>query len=206
MKLALIFFIFLMIGCSSVQASNLSTTKDINNNLLNDVNEEKVNRSLDGGTNALETSTENVKKPFSFEEIDSCIENTTLLVDIKKKRRSLARGLDFFQGVLETHQESKEIIKGTISFFQRDCDNYGDNCRTADYHRRDYQKELEKERETKKDIVNYINKSIAAKREEEAQAKSFDVSCKNRKYDKALLLDVCKKKYSYEYPICSDVM
>ena len=162
--------------------------------------------------------TPNNTPTFSDDDIKSCLENTEKLEKIQRSRENSVKVLDWWTEVLQDHVKQKEIIKGRIEYFQSECDYYeslpDDNkvafyensCRTVDHHIEVLRKEYRAELETKLEVVEEITKAVGLKRQEEEHRLTFDLNCQEAKYGKEQVLKICRKFYSYEYPICRDFM
>lgn len=168
--------------------------------------EPTLSMELESDIEILEAVTKTIKSSFSVEEIKSCIDNTRKLEKIIKNRESTARVLKWYTVVLSEHKKQMGLIQERIDFFYNDCEYYGDNCRTLNYHKNALVEEYQKEKETKLEVVTYINQGINLKRKEEDIRKTFDTNCKDERYDKEQVIKICRKSYSYEYPICRDFL
>tara|TARA_R110002050_G_scaffold9504_1_gene33050 strand:- start:195626 stop:196225 length:600 start_codon:yes stop_codon:yes gene_type:complete len=164
--------------------------------------------SMDGVANGeiLSSVNKTLKNSLSEPVIRECIENTQKLEDIVKSRASSVNVLDYYKNVLQGHQNKLKKIKKTIVFFQRECDNYGDNCNSVNYHLDKLKKEYQEESNTKLEVVPYINEAIALKKQEESHRTSFDLNCQEQKFDKNQIIKLCREFYSYDFPICRDYM
>jgi hypothetical protein len=163
-------------------------------------------KSLTGELQIPLSIADSLKTSISTTEIKHCIENTGKLENLQKERASRARLLDYYKDVLIGFKKQKETIKKRIDYFQNDCDFYGENCATVDYHKNKYLEELQEERKTKVEIAGAIREAVAVKREEENHRASFDIDCQKKNYDKMVVLKICRELYSYEFPICRDFM
>ncbi|MCO4755776.1 MAG: hypothetical protein KC478_14945 [Bacteriovoracaceae bacterium] len=163
-----------------------------------------LNDQLKPHIEQLQSVTEAFRLSLSEPDIRSCIVNTRKLEKIQKSRLSIPKVLDFYTAVLRGHKKVKERIIGAIKLFRYECEQYNENCRSASYQEEKLQEEVQKETETKLEVVKYINKGLALKVAEEEMRASFDVDCHKQKFDKNLVEKICSKYYSFDAPICRD--
>lgn len=166
--------------------------------------EEDVSAALETNAQATVRDDQQSAKPLMTEaEIRACIDNTYELEEIIRLRASTASVMDgYLTDSLKSHKINKERIIDVIDMFTSDCELLGKNCRSLEIQKRRLQEETQRERETKKEVVEYINKAISYKKAEAQLRASFDVNCEYRPYDKALVHKLCRESFASDDPIC----